>query len=420
MNEFNEFTIIFLFALALSVSVQWWLKLRQIHHVQHYGTAVPQAFFEMILLSDHQKAAAYTLAKTRFGLITLTIETILLLIWTLGGLLNYLDQSWQLLGWSPLWTGMAVVVSMTFISYLLDLPTNLYETFRIETKFGFNRMTLGLYFKDLLKSWLITLLVLPPMILLVLWLMTHAGAYWWLSVWAVWMTFSLVMLWAYPAFIAPLFNKFTPLEDVELKQRIEDLLHRNGFSSQGIFVMDGSKRSGHGNAYFAGLGSQKRIVFFDTLLEGLTHREVEAVLAHEIGHFKHRHVQKRIAMVAIISLANLALLGWLMQQLWFYQGLGVSTPSTHTALMLFILIMPVFTFFLNPIMAWASRRHEFEADAFAAQQTEPEALISALIRLYRDNASTLTPDPLYSAFYDSHPPAPLRIAHLVRQAPDMP
>jgi len=313
-----------------------------------------------------------------------------------------------------------VVVSMTFISYLLDLPTNLYETFRIETKFGFNRMTLSLYFKDLLKSWLITLLVLPPMILLVLWLMTHAGAYWWLSVWVVWMTFSLVMLWAYPAFIAPLFNKFTPLEDVELKQRIENLLHRNGFSSQGIFVMDGSKRSGHGNAYFAGLGNQKRIVFFDTLLEGLTHREVEAVLAHEIGHFKHRHVQKRIVMVAIISLANLALLGWLMQQSWFYQGLGVSTPSTHTALMLFMLIMPVFTFFLNPIMAWASRRHEFEADAFAAQQTEPEALISSLIRLYRDNASTLTPDPLYSAFYDSHPPAPLRIAHLVRQIRDTP
>jgi STE24 endopeptidase len=410
----NEFTVIFLIALVLSIGVQWWLKLRQIHHIQRHQLAVPEAFAEKISLSEHQKAATYTLTKTQFGLVSLGIDGIILLIWTLGGLLNYLDQSWQLLGWSPLWTGMAVIVSMTFISNLLDLPMSLYATFQIESKFGFNRMTLGLFFKDLLKSWLITLLVLPPMTLLVLWLMAHAGAYWWLSVWAVWISFSLLMLWAYPAFIAPLFNKFTPLENIELKQRIEHLLQRNGFSSQGIFVMDGSKRSGHGNAYFTGFGSQKRIVFFDTLLEGLTHEEIEAVLAHEIGHFKHKHLQKRIFTMSILSLSSLALLGWLMQQSWFYSGLGVSTPSTYTALMLFILIMPVFTFFLSPLMAWASRHHEFQADEFAAQQAKPETLIQALVKLYRENASTLTPDPLHSAFYDSHPPAPMRIAHLTK------
>jgi STE24 endopeptidase len=411
----NEFTIIFVIALILSLDVQWWLKLRHLRHVQHHQHVVPEAFSEKISLSEHQKAAEYTLTKTKFGLISLVVEAIILLIWTLGGLLDFLDQSWQSVGWSPLWTGVAVMVSMTFIASILDLPMSLYDTFRIESKFGFNRMTLGLFFKDLLKSWLITLLVLPPLITLILWLMAHAGAYWWLSVWAVWISFSLLMLWAYPAFIAPLFNKFTPLENNELKQRIESLLQRNGFASQGIFVMDGSTRSGHGNAYFTGLGNQKRIVFFDTLLEGLTHEEIEAVLAHEIGHFKHKHIQKRIVTMAILSLASLALLGWLMQQTWFYSGLGVSTPSTHTALILFMLIMPVFTFFLNPIMAWASRRHEFQADEFAAQQAKPETLIQALVKLYRENASTLTPDPLHSAFYDSHPPASMRIAHLTKQ-----
>lgn len=411
----NEFTIIFVIALILSLDVQWWLKLRHLRHVQHHQHTVPEAFSEKISLSEHQKAAEYTLTKTKFGLISLVVEAIILLIWTLGGLLDFLDQNWQSVGWSPLWTGVAVMVSMTFIASILDLPMSLYDTFRIESKFGFNRMALGLFFKDLLKSWLITLLVLPPLITLILWLMAHAGAYWWLSVWAVWISFSLLMLWAYPAFIAPLFNKFTPLENNELKQRIESLLQRNGFASQGIFVMDGSTRSGHGNAYFTGLGNQKRIVFFDTLLEGLTHEEIEAVLAHEIGHFKHKHIQKRIVTMAILSLASLALLGWLMQQTWFYSGLGVSTPSTHTALILFMLIMPVFTFFLNPIMAWASRRHEFQADEFAAQQAKPETLIQALVKLYRENASTLTPDPLHSAFYDSHPPASMRIAHLTKQ-----
>lgn len=411
----NEFTTIFIIAVLLSLNVQWWLKLRQIRHVQRHQAAVPVFFLERILLPEHQKAASYTLTKTRFSMISLGVETIILLIWTLGGLLNFIDQSWQLLGWAPLWTGVAVIVSVTLLSSALDLPMSLYETFRIEGKFGFNRMTLSLFFKDLFKYWLITLLVLTPIMALILWIMAHAGSYWWFGVWVVWLSFTLVMLWAYPAFIAPLFNKFVLLDDNELKQRIEKLLQRNGFTSQGIFVMDGSKRSGHGNAYFAGLGSQKRIVFFDTLLEGLNHDEIEAVLAHEIGHFKHRHLQKRIVMSSIIGLISLATLGWLAQQSWFYSGLGVTQPSTHTALLLFVFIMPVFTFFLNPIMAWSSRHHEFQADAFAAQQAGPETLIQALVKLYRENASTLTPDPLHSAFYDSHPPAPMRIAHLIKE-----
>ncbi len=412
----NEFTWIFLIALFLSLSVQWWLKLRQMAHVQRHRAQVPTAFADTIALAEHEKAAAYTLTKTRFALVALLVETLILLLWTVGGLLNFLDQSWQSFGWQPLWTGVAVMVSMVFVASILDLPLSLYDTFRIESQFGFNRMTLKLFFADLLKSWLITLLLLPPLLTLILWLMLHAGTYWWFSVWAVWLSFSLLMLWAYPAFIAPLFNKFMPLENQELQQRIESLLQRNGFASQGIFVMDGSKRSGHGNAYFTGLGSQKRIVFFDTLLEGLTPEEIEAVLAHEIGHFKHRHIQKRIVTMALLSLISLAFLGWLMQQSWFYSGLGVSNSSTHNALILFMLIMPVFTFFLNPLMAWASRQHEFQADEFAAQQAKPETLIQALVKLYRENASTLTPDPLHSAFYDSHPPAPVRIAHLMKAA----
>ncbi len=410
----NEFTWIFLMTLFLSLSVQWWLKLRQIAHVQRHRVAVPEVFSNTISLIEHEKAAEYTLTKTRFALFALAVEAMILLLWTVGGLLDFLDLSWQTLGWEPLWTGVAVMVSMMLIASILDLPLSLYDTFRIEGKFGFNRMTLKLFFIDLLKSWLITLLLLPPLFTIILWLMAHTGAYWWFSVWAVWISFSLLMLWAYPSFIAPLFNKFMPLENQALQQRIEDLLQRNGFASQGIFVMDGSKRSGHGNAYFTGLGSQKRIVFFDTLLEGLTPEEIEAVLAHEIGHFKHRHIQKRITTMALLSLISLAFLGWLMQQPWFYSSLGVSTASSYNALILFMLIMPVFTFFLNPVMAWASRQHEFQADEFAAQQAKPETLIQALVKLYRENASTLTPDPLHSAFYDSHPPAPVRIAHLTK------
>jgi len=408
----NEFSIIFLIFLTLGVIIQWWLASRHKTHIRSHQEAVPELFASKIALSSHQKAAAYTLAKTNFGQKMLLVELILLLLWTFGGLLNLLDQNWRNLGWSELWTGVAVLMSFSLISSLLDLPSNLYSTFRIEAQFGFNRTTINLFFIDLLKSLVLSLIIGLPFLALVLWLMGHAGDYWWLSVWGVWMTFNLFMLWAYPSFIAPWFNKFQPLEDNELKQRIEALLQRNGFSSEGVFVMDGSKRTGHGNAYFTGLGNKKRIVFFDTLLEMLDAEEVEAVLAHEIGHFKHKHLLKRLILMAVLTLAGLALLGWLMQQTWFYTGLGVSTPSTYMALLLFMLAAPIFTFFLHPLMAWFSRKDEFEADNFAAQQANPATLIRALVKLYEDNASTLTPDPLHSAFYDSHPPAPVRINHL--------
>jgi STE24 endopeptidase len=329
-------------------------------------------------------------------------------------MLDILDQAWRHLEWLDLWTGVAVFISFGLLSSLIDLPSDIYGTFRIEAQFGFNRTSPGLFFTDLLKGLVLGLVIGVPFLALILWLMAYAGEFWWVSVWAVWISFSLLMLWLYPTVIAPLFNKFKPLENDELKERIEDLLKRNGFSSQGIFVMDGSKRTGHGNAYFTGLGRNKQIVFFDTLLNTLNADEVIAVLAHEVGHFKRKHLQKRLVLMSILSLAGLAFLGWLMQQDWFYSGLGVSTHSTYMALLLFTLVLPVFSFFLQPLMAWLSRKHEFEADEFAAGQANPLTLIQALVKLYRDNASTLTPEPLYSAFYDSHPPAPVRIAHLSR------
>jgi STE24 endopeptidase len=411
----NELTVIFLIFLALGTGLQFWLAGRHKAYVTRHQNAVPDAFAEKISLEEHQKAAAYTLTKTSFGQKMLIVEILVLLLWTLGGLLDMLDQAWLSLKWPELWTGVAVLISFGMLSTLIDLPASIYSTFRIEAQFGFNRTTSGLFIVDMLKSLILTLVIGIPFVALVLWLMAHAGEFWWLYVWAVWIGFSLLMIWAYPTFIAPLFNKFQPLENDELKQRIEALLQRNGFASSGIFVMDGSKRSGHGNAYFTGLGTNKRIVFFDTLLDGLNTDEIEAVLAHEVGHFKRKHLQKRMVWMAVFSLAGLALLGWLMQQDWFYSGLGISTQSTYIALLLFMLVLPVFTFFLSPVIAWLSRRHEFEADDFAAGQASPMALIQALVKLYKENASTLTPDPLYSAFYDSHPPAPVRIAHLSRK-----
>ncbi len=408
----NELTFIFLLFLMLGTGLQIWLSVRQKTHVHNHQDVVPNVFAEKISLAEHQKAAAYTLTKISFGQKIDILGVIILLLWTLGGFLAMLDQVWRNLGWSELWTGVAVFVSFGVLSSLIELPANIYSTFRIEAKFGFNRTTTKLFMIDLFKSLVLTLLLGIPFIALVLWLMESAGQYWWFYVWAVWMGFSLLMMWAYPAFIAPWFNKFNPIEDGELKHKIENLLQRNGFASSGIFVMDGSKRSGHGNAYFTGLGSNKRIVFFDTLLNDLTVDQVIAVLAHEVGHFKNNHIKKRIVWISLFSLGGLALLGWLMQQNWFYTGLGVDTPSTYMALLLFMLVLPIFTFFLQPIMAWLSRRHEFEADDFAAQQSNPADLIQALVKLYKENASTLTPDPLYSAFYDSHPPAPVRIAHL--------
>jgi len=295
---------------------------------------------------------------------------------------------------------------------LLDLPFSLYHTFVVEERFGFNRSTLGVFFGDLLKQGALLLVIGGPLIALALWIMEASGGLWWLYVWAVWMAFSLIMFWAYPAVIAPLFNKFSPLDNEALKQRIQALMDKCGFRSKGIFVMDGSKRSGHGNAYFTGVGSNKRIVFFDTLLESLKPEEIEAVLAHELGHFKLKHIQKRLLSTFALSLVALALLGWLAGQDWFYHGLGISQASPWMALMLFMMVLPVFTFFIQPLMSLLSRKHEFEADAYAVQQSNGTDLIHALVKMYRENASTLTPDPLYSAFHDSHPPAPVRIAHI--------
>lgn len=305
---------------------------------------------------------------------------------------------------------------ITTIMSLIDLPANAYQTFKIEQRFGFNRMSGSLFLADTGKQLLLSLILGLPLLWVILWLMDNAGQLWWFYAWAVWMGFSLFMMWLYPTVIAPIFNQFSPLEDEQLRQRIEQLLQRCGFKSNGIFVMDGSKRSSHGNAYFTGLGGNKRIVFFDTLLKSLDHDQIEAVLAHELGHFKHRHVTKRLITLAITSLLGLAILGWLMEQTWFFHGLGVSTPSTYMALMLFMLVLPSFTFFLSPLSSVIMRKHEFEADAFAAKQCDAQHLISALVVLYKDNASTLTPDPLYASFHYSHPPAAIRIQHLSQAA----
>ena len=416
MNELNNFSWIFLITLGAGVLLQWWLAQRQLNAVKHHASAVPDVFQGKISLKAHQKAATYTLAKVSLGQKLLLLEMLVLLVWTFGGLLNWLDSFWLQQQWSVLWTGVAVMLSVSILGSLLDLPLSYYRTFVLEEKFGFNHTDKKTFATDLIKGLFLSLLLGVPFLALVLWLMGNAGEQWWLFVWMVWMGFSLLMMWAYPAIIAPLFNKFKPLEDGGLKSRIETLLQRNDFSSQGIFVMDGSKRSGHGNAYFTGFGRNKRIVFYDTLLEGLDDDEVEAVLAHEVGHFKRKHIYKMLISMAMFSLAGLALLAWLMQQAWFFTGLGVNSQQTYMALLLFMFAMPVFSVFFSPLMSLMSRKHEFEADEFAASQTDAQLLVQALVKMYKDNASTLTPDPLYSLFYDSHPSAPVRIAHLNRLA----
>jgi STE24 endopeptidase len=408
----NAFSYLFLFVLILGIAVQRLLARRHIAHIMRHRDAVPEDFREQIPLDAHHKAADYTIAKVRLGQIDLMVGATLLLIWTLGGALQWLDNLWYGLHLSTLWTGVGFILSVTLISSLLDIPLSLYRTFVLEERFGFNKTKWKTYISDLLKNLMLSLLIGIPMIALVLWLMGNAGALWWLYVWLTWLLFSLFMMWFYPAFIAPLFNKFRPLEDESLKQRIVDLLQRNGFTSQGIFVMDGSARSTHGNAYFTGLGGNKRIVFFDTLIGQLTPEEIEAVLAHELGHFKCNHIKKRITIMAVVFLIGFAVLGWLIDKPWFYHGLGVGTMTDYMALTLFFMTAPVFLFFLQPVFAWLSRRHEFEADDFAANQAHSSNLIKALVKLYKENANTLTPDPLYSAFHDSHPPAPIRIAHL--------
>jgi len=345
-------------------------------------------------------------------MLALAWDSLLLLGWTLGGGLEWLDNAWRSAGYSPVVTGSVIILSALFIMTLLDLPFSLYHTFVVEERFGFNRSTPAVFISDLLKNGLLLVLIGTPMIALALWIMETTGGNWWLYVWMVWLTFTLVMFWAWPALIAPLFNRFSPLDDESLKQRIQALMDKCGFRSKGIFVMDGSRRSGHGNAYFTGFGSNKRIVFFDTLLETLEPDEIEAVLAHELGHFRLRHIQKRLLSTSAISFCALALLGWLAAQDWFFHGLGISQPSPWMALLLFMMVLPVFTFILQPLLSRLSRKHEFEADAYAVRQSSGKDLAQALVKMYRENASTLTPDPLYSAWHDSHPPAPVRIERI--------
>ena len=408
----NTFTLIFSGFLAAGVIAQWLLVNRHVRHIGQNRAEVPAAFRDKIPLAAHHKAADYTRAKAKTGLVGLILGAVFILLWTLAGGLQWLDAFWRSFELPALWGGTLFMLSVFFIMSLLDLPLSLYRAFKLEAAFGFNRMTPRLFLIDLLKNTLLGLAIGAPLLLFVLWIMQQSGPFWWLCVWLTWLGFSLLMMWAYPAFIAPLFNTFRPLQNEALQTRIENLLTRNGFKSQGIFVMDGSTRSTHGNAYFTGLGANKRIVFFDTLIDELSHAEIEAVLAHELGHFKCRHIAKRMTLMGLIFLIGLALLGWLINEAWFFNGLGVAEPSNHMALALFIIASPAFTFFLQPLFSFISRRHEFEADDFAAGEAHTENLITALVNLYRENANTLTPDPLYSAFHDSHPPAPIRIAHL--------
>ena len=409
----NSFSLAFLIALMLMVAIRRWLSQRQISHVLAHRSAVPEQFAARIELPAHQKAADYTVTQTRFGRINLAFEVVLLLAFTFGGGLQALHEFWstRLDGLSY---GLALIFSVLAISSLIDLPLSFYRQFVIEEKFGFNRMTLKLFVADLVKQTLLGLVIGTPLLLAVLWLMAQMGSFWWLYVWLFWCSFNLLILFIYPTWIAPLFNKFSPLDDDALKARIEALLKRCGFATSGLFVMDGSKRSNHGNAYFIGFGKTKRIVFYDTLLSRLQASEVEAVLAHELGHFKHRHVVKRIALLFAMSLGFLAVLGQLMNAEWFFKGLGVSAQNTTLALVLFFFVVPVFTFLITPLMSVFSRRHEFEADRYAAQNASADDLIRALVKLYEDNAATLTPDPLHSLFYDSHPPAAIRIGRLAQ------
>ncbi|MDB5908645.1 MAG: peptidase family protein [Massilia sp.] len=408
------FSFLFIGFLVLTLILRFWLANRHVRHVLANRARVPAEFAASIPLDAHQKAADYTVAKTRFGLVTLLFSSAVLIGFTLLGGLQWLAATLLPLTGPGMRYQIALLVAFGAISGLLDLPFDYYRQFVLEQRFGFNKMTLGLWLADMAKGLLVGAVIGLPLIWVVLTLMDKTGALWWLYAWLVWSGFQLLMMVLYPTVIAPLFNKFTPLADDSLKSRIEGLMQRVGFASKGLFVMDGSKRSAHGNAYFSGFGSNKRIVFFDTLLARLAPQEIEAVLAHELGHFKLKHIIKRIAVMFAGSLGFLALLGYLKTRTWFYLGLGVDPlfASDAMALILFVLVLPVFTFVLSPLTSISSRKHEFEADAFAATHTDARDLVSALVKMYEDNASTLTPDPIHSAFYDSHPPASVRIRHL--------
>ena len=409
----NTFTWVVVAALLAATATRLWLGARQARHVLAHRDAVPESFAGTVPLAAHQKAADYTVAKGRVGVLDVLINAALLLLLTLGGAIEWLSGLWgAYVAPGGMVHGVALIVSVVALLSLAELPLTIYRTFVVEARFGFNRMTAALFLADLAKQALISALLGVPLLVLVLWLMAQMGELWWIWVWGAWTGFNLLVLLIYPTFIAPLFNKFSPLADQALAQRIESLLARCGFRSSGLYVMDGSKRSSHGNAYFTGFGAAKRIVFFDTLLARLAPGEIEAVLAHELGHFKRHHVWKRIAVLFAASFALLWALGRLIGEDWFYAGLNVSTQSAATALLLFVLVTPVFTFFLQPVTSLHSRKHEFEADAYAAANANAAELVQALVKLYQDNAATLTPDPLHSAFYDSHPPAATRIARL--------
>ena len=417
------FTLVFAALLVAGLVVKYWLATRQIRYVSQHRNAVPSAFAQNITLSAHQKAADYTLTKARLGLLELAFGTAVLIGWTLLGGLDLLNTTlldWLGSSYSGMAQQLALLISFVLIGGIIELPFALYKTFVIEERFGFNKMTLKLWLIDSIKSSVIGALIGLPLAALILWLMGATGNLWWLWTWCVWMGFNLLLLVLYPTVIAPIFNKFKPLEDETLKARVTALMQRCGFAAKGLFVMDGSKRSGHANAYFTGFGASKRVVFYDTLLAKLSPVEVDAVLAHELGHFKHKHVIKRIIAMFAMSLAGFALLGWLSTQVWFYTGLGVmpnsaingGVPNNALALLLLMLAMPAFTFFISPLFAQLSRKHEFEADAYAIKQTAGNDLASALLKLYEDNASTLTPDPLFVKFYYSHPPASERLSRM--------
>jgi STE24 endopeptidase len=414
------FSVLFVVFFALTLGVRFWLANRHIRHVLRHRASVPAEFAPKVPLAAHQKAADYTVARTRLGIASMLWGGVVLIGFTLLGGLQALSVALLGLTGPGMTHQMALVVAFAIVSGLLDLPFDWYRQFVLEQRFGFNKMTPGLWIADMFKGLLVGAVIGLPLLWVILALMERSGDLWWLWAWCVWSGFQLLMMVLYPTVIAPLFNKFTPLEDASLKERIEGLMARVGFASKGLFVMDGSKRSAHGNAYFSGFGSNKRIVFFDTLLSRLDPHEIEAVLAHELGHFKLRHIVKRIVVMFALSLAFLALLGYLKNQAWFYTGLGVlpmmNASNDGMALILFALVLPVFTFVLSPLSSITSRKHEFEADAFAAKHTDSSHLVSALVKMYEDNASTLTPDPLHSAFYDSHPPASVRVKHLTMAA----
>lgn len=414
----NTFTLIFLFAVALSSGVQFWLAKRQAVYVAAHRDAVPEAFKDRVPLEAHQKAADYTLAKGKLSMVDGVLSIIVLLLFTLGGVINAVFAFWSSAVSSALWAGVLASASVFLLMSVIELPTSWYQTFVIEERFGFNKSSVAQFVKDHLLQLALGAAIGLPLLALILWVMDSIGSLWWLWAWAIIMGFSLLMSWLYPTVIAPLFNEFTPMQDGALKQRISSLLERCGFNSQGIFIMDGSKRSGHGNAYFTGLGNNKRIVFFDNLVNSLEDEELEAVLAHELGHFKCKHVIKMLIASSVMTLISFAILGVLITQDWFYTGLGVdiAQKSNAVALLLFMLVSSSFTFFIQPISAYFQRKFEFEADDFAAQHAQASKLISGLVKLYEENASTLTPDPLYSAFHYSHPPAAIRIAHLESKA----